>query len=152
MNVNNIQIGTLTPSGEATASGREFCKDRGLGQVQHYPGTTVIDSLARDSRGAPTTVLQRGLALDLTSATGRWTHHTNASGTAKGVLDNEKGLDLRDAAGNAQNNDNGKIMIRGLVDKALVVDTNGTAIDAAGIANLGDSPGTNGCCIMAQAT
>lgn len=150
MNIANISIGQLTPSGEATASGREFCKDRGVGQVQHYPGTCVIDSATRDSRGGPTTTLQRGLALVLTTATGRWTHHTNTSTTPKGILDNEKGLNLLDEAGNAQHNDNGIIMIRGLVDKALVVDTNGAAIDAQARTDLGTPE--NGCCILSMAT
>lgn len=150
MNINNISLGTLTPSGEATASGREFCKDRGVGQVQHYPGTTVIDSAARDSRGAPTTTLQRGLALRLTTATGRWTHHTNGSGTTVGILDNEKGLNLLDDSGTAQQRDDGIVMIRGLVDKALVVDTNNVAVDAQARTDL--STGANGCNIMFMAT
>lgn len=148
MNIANVQVGQLTPTGEATASGAEYVKDR-VNMIQHYPGPCVIDSATTDARNAPNTTLKRGLALTLAS-TGRWTGVASSSTTAKGILDNEKGLNLLDSAGAVQNNDNGQVLIAGLVDAALVAYTGGTAIDATTKSDL--AAGQNGCNIRSMAT
>ena len=141
-NVANIQLGVLTPSGEAAASGREFVVDRSS-MIQHYPGSCVIDSATRDSRRNPSTLLERGLALTLSTSTGRWTHVVSSSTTVMGALDNEKGLDLLDQYGVVQHNDGGIVLIAGLVDAALVVYTDGTVVDATSKAAM--AAGQNGC-------
>lgn len=148
-NLNNVAIG-LSPSGEDTTSGIEFCTDRGLGQVQHHPNGIIIDSTTRDSWRNPNTTLERGLVLTK-QATGRYKHYTNAdtlAATDKLVIFDDVSTSVLDANGVAQNTAPRKGMIRGLVDPALVRDTAGTAVDSAGRTRLSD--GINGAAMIWQ--
>lgn len=145
MNVNNRPLGLTT--GEPTASGVEWCVSRNKFQF-HYPGKSVLKSTTRDARRNPNTTIEGGLALDLGSD-GKWVHHDNAVGTAKGILDVSHGINLLDDNGVAQDFEHVNVMVVCMYDKDFVVDTDGTAIDAAGRTDL--ALGTNGCMCLPMA-
>ena len=146
-NLSNVPLGGQA-TGENTASGAEFCLDRGVGQVQHRD--VVIDSTATDAFRNPSTLLEVGLVLVKNASTGRWAGVANGSTSATdkmGVLDEP--VNMLDPNGVAQNTAPKKLMIRGLVDAARVRDKLGAAIDSTGRTGL--ATGTNGCNFMFSA-
>lgn len=147
MRTRNVGFGP-SPAGLPTVSGAEYVLDRGVGQVQHHPGQIIIDSTATDTRRNPSTTLEKGLALGKVTASGRWKGYldSNSDGTqvARGVLDEV--VDLLDENGTAQHYYGASMVIRAAIDKAKVFDQGGTAIDSAGLTDIGLL--TNGCAII----